>query len=110
MGWLVTGAKGMLGIDLCRVLERRGIPVTAVDRGDLDLLDPVDFVAAMDAAAGALHAWHRDGRRGPRPPGRLRPHRPEQLSWLTRLWATPLYRLVNDPDGRPVRLRLAKRF
>ena len=51
VGWLVTGASGMLGTDLCRVLDRRGIPVTAVDRGDLDLLDPVavgEAVAAHD--------------------------------------------------------------
>ena len=39
MSWLVTGARGMLGTDLRRVLERRGIPVTGVDRSDLDLLD-----------------------------------------------------------------------
>jgi dTDP-4-dehydrorhamnose reductase len=39
MGWLVTGARGMLGTDVCRVLARHGIPVTAADRGDLDLFD-----------------------------------------------------------------------
>ena len=43
-------------------------------------------------------------------PGRLRPHRTEQLPLLTRLWATPLYRLVDDPDGRPLRLRRKKEF
>ncbi len=49
MGWLVTGASGMLGTDLCRVLDRRGISVTRVDRGDLNLLDPV---AVGEAVAG----------------------------------------------------------
>jgi hypothetical protein len=29
---------------------------------------------------------------------------------LTRLWATPVYRLLDDPDGRPLRLRLKKTF
>ena len=83
-----------------------------VDGGgeDGDLLDPEDFVAAMDRSADALQGWHDGGRQGPRPPGRLRPHQPEKLSWLTRLWATPLYRLVNDPDGRPLRLRRTHSF
>jgi hypothetical protein len=29
---------------------------------------------------------------------------------VTRLWATPVYRLLDDPDGRPLRLRLKKSF
>ena len=49
MGWLVTGASGMLGTDLRRVLDRRGISVTAVDRADLDLLDPVAVGVAVAA-------------------------------------------------------------
>jgi phosphatidylserine/phosphatidylglycerophosphate/cardiolipin synthase-like enzyme len=77
---------------------------------DDDLLDPADFVAAVTASAEALDAWHDGGRRGPRPPGRLRPHRPERLSPLTRLWATPVYRLLDDPDGRPLRLRMKGEF
>jgi hypothetical protein len=40
----------------------------------------------------------------------LREHRAEQLPFLTRLWATPVYRLLDDPDGRPLRLRLKKSF
>jgi phosphatidylserine/phosphatidylglycerophosphate/cardiolipin synthase-like enzyme len=77
---------------------------------DQDLLDPEEFVAAMDRSAAALQDWYDRGRAGPRPAGRLRPHRPEPRSLLTRLWATPLYRLVNDPDGRPLRLRRAREF
>jgi dTDP-4-dehydrorhamnose reductase len=47
MRWLVTGAAGMLGRDLCRVLAAAGeVEVTAATRADLDLLDP----AAVDAA------------------------------------------------------------
>jgi len=69
---------------------------------DADLLDPREAVRAMETAAVALDRWHRGGRRGPRPPGRLRTHQPERLPWLTRLWATPLYRVVYDPDGRSV--------
>lgn len=72
---------------------------------DADLLDPAAVVGAVTEAADRLEQWHRDGRSGPRPPGRLRPHRPERLGWLTRLWALPAYRLVYDPDGRPWRAR-----
>jgi phosphatidylserine/phosphatidylglycerophosphate/cardiolipin synthase-like enzyme len=78
--------------------------------GDGDLLDPERAVAAITGAADELEAWHAGGRRGPRPPGRLRPHRPERLAWPTRLWAVPVYRLVYDPDGRPWRLRRRARW
>ncbi|MFF5053131.1 phospholipase D family protein [Micromonospora sp. NPDC000663] len=76
-------------------------------RDDADLLDPADAVAAITAAADALQQWYDDGQVGERPPGRLRPHRPERLPWYTRAWALPAYRLVYDPDGRPLRARLA---
>ncbi|WNM42866.1 phospholipase [Micromonospora halotolerans] len=74
---------------------------------DHDLLDPADAVATITSAAAELERWHDSGRTGPRPPGRLRPHRPERLPWRTRLWALPAYRLVYDPDGRPLRARRA---
>jgi phosphatidylserine/phosphatidylglycerophosphate/cardiolipin synthase-like enzyme len=74
------------------------------------LLDPQRFVAALEAGARALDAWHAGGRRGPRPPGRLRPHHAERVPPLTRLWATPVYRLLDDPDGRPLPLRLRREF
>ncbi|SDF61498.1 Phosphatidylserine/phosphatidylglycerophosphate/cardiolipin synthase [Klenkia brasiliensis] len=77
---------------------------------DTGLLDPDEFVAACVASAEALDAWHAGGRVGPRPPGRLRVHRRPELTRLERLWATPLYRLVHDPDGRPLRLRLRRTY
>ena len=49
----------MLGTDLCKVLERRGISFTAVGRGDLDLLDPTvvgDAVAAHEVVVNCA-AW-----------------------------------------------------
>ncbi|MET0999546.1 MAG: dTDP-4-dehydrorhamnose reductase [Marmoricola sp.] len=49
MSWLVTGANGMLGTDVCRVLARHGISFTAADRADLDLFDE----AAVDEAVSA---------------------------------------------------------
>jgi phosphatidylserine/phosphatidylglycerophosphate/cardiolipin synthase-like enzyme len=77
---------------------------------DGDLADPAGTVDAVEAAADALDAWHRAGRVGPRPPGRLRRHRPERMGRLTRLWAVPIYRAVYDPDGRPWRDRLRHRW
>ncbi len=59
MGWLVTGAAGMLGTDLCRVLSGRHIEVTRVDRGGLDLLDDLavgDAVAAHEVVVNCA-AW-----------------------------------------------------
>lgn len=57
-----------------------------------------------------MDRWHLDGRRGPRPPGRLRPYRLPALSATRRLVAEALYRTVYDPDGRPARLRRAGAF
>ena len=37
--WLITGAGGMLGQDIGHVLRRRGEPVTALARGELDITD-----------------------------------------------------------------------
>jgi phosphatidylserine/phosphatidylglycerophosphate/cardiolipin synthase-like enzyme len=80
------------------------------DGDDEDLVDPATAIPAMLSAAKALEDWHRGGRSGPRPPGRLRPHDPERLGPLTRLWAVPAYRLIYDPDGRPIRSRLKGLF
>jgi phosphatidylserine/phosphatidylglycerophosphate/cardiolipin synthase-like enzyme len=77
---------------------------------DADLLDPVDAVRAVEAAADALDEWHYRGRVGQRPPGRLRRHQPEHMRMRTRLWAVPVYRLVYDPDGRPWRARVRHRW
>lgn len=76
--------------------------------GGLD--DPDTAVREIADAAQALDAWHASGRSGARPPGRLRPHKPEKLGLLTRLWAEPAYRLIYDPDGRSYRDRLRGRW
>jgi phosphatidylserine/phosphatidylglycerophosphate/cardiolipin synthase-like enzyme len=77
---------------------------------DPDLVDPVRAFDAWREAAAALDAWYAGGRRGPRPPGRVRPHRPTRVRWWAAWWATPAYRLAVDPDGRPRRLRRSRRF
>ncbi|UOY00093.1 phospholipase D-like domain-containing protein [Blastococcus sp. PRF04-17] len=96
--------------DLRLALAREHLDLAPDGSQDDLLIDPVAFVETIESRAAALAEWHAGGRRGERPPGRLRPHRPEKLSRLTRLWATPVYRLLVDPDGRPLRLRLQRRF
>lgn len=38
--WLITGAAGLLGRDLCQVLRSHGEAVTALDRRELDITEP----------------------------------------------------------------------
>jgi phosphatidylserine/phosphatidylglycerophosphate/cardiolipin synthase-like enzyme len=78
------------------------------DVGDLD--EPAELFDAFDDSARALQRWHRSGRSGPRPPGRVTPLHEDTVSRLTRLWATPMYRATYDPDGRPTRMKLLRQF
>lgn len=81
---------------------------------DADLLDPDRAAATVRAEAAALDAWHAGGCRGQRPPGRLRHHEfrhdrdrpPARHRWLT----IPAYRIVLDPDGRPLGMRLRRAY
>jgi phosphatidylserine/phosphatidylglycerophosphate/cardiolipin synthase-like enzyme len=74
---------------------------------DGDLLDPDEAVEKFREAALALDRWRAGGQRGKRPPGRLRPHPRVHLSRATTLWAEPLYRMIYDPDARPMVQRQA---
>lgn len=47
MRWLVMGARGMLGQDLVRQLRDRGDDVSALDREEVDIADPVATQAAV---------------------------------------------------------------
>nr|WP_090274077.1 phospholipase D-like domain-containing protein [Mycolicibacterium komanii]CRL66994.1 phosphatidylserine/phosphatidylglycerophosphate / cardiolipin synthase [Mycolicibacterium komanii] len=76
---------------------------------DHGLIDPVAAVDEIVQSARTLEEWHQSGRRGSRPPGRLRPHEAERVDPLTRLWAEPAYRMIFDPDGRSYRDRLLRR-
>lgn len=77
---------------------------------DADLIDPHAMFDAFTSSAEALQAWHADGRRGPRPPGRLRPYTGPQVPAHLRALATPLYHTVYDPDGRPGTMRRRRQF
>ena len=75
-----------------------------------DLLDPAGAFSAFAASAVRLDQWRSGGMKGPRPSGRLREYPAPQLGLRTKTWATPLYRLVCDPDGRSLAKRLRRRF
>jgi phosphatidylserine/phosphatidylglycerophosphate/cardiolipin synthase-like enzyme len=77
---------------------------------DDGLLDPAAAFERWRSSATALDAWYEGDRSGPRPPGRLRVHRPRPVPAWQRLWARPLYRAIVDPDGRPSSLRRAGSF
>ncbi len=75
------------------------------DADDADLGDPQDAFDAFAASATRLDAWYAAGQRGPRPPGRLRRHRPTPLPPFTVRWAGVVYQVLFGPDGRPRPLR-----
>ncbi|TQS45562.1 phospholipase D family protein [Cryptosporangium phraense] len=78
---------------------------------DLDALaDPKAAFDAFAKSAEGLDEWHRQGAKGERPAGRLRPYRPASLPRLAGVWADPLYQYLLDPDGRPRKLRRADDF
>ena len=75
------------------------------DGDDADLRDPESAFQAFAHAAAELRDWHLSNRAAPRPPGRIRPYQAARQSRTTTLWATPIYRSLFDPDGRPRALR-----
>jgi phosphatidylserine/phosphatidylglycerophosphate/cardiolipin synthase-like enzyme len=92
-----------------------GLPDGVPDGQDIrelvpDCVEPADMVARYAACADALDSWHRHGRPGTRPPGRLRRLDVPDLPLHTRVWARLPLRVIQDPDGRPWQLRRGKRF
>jgi phosphatidylserine/phosphatidylglycerophosphate/cardiolipin synthase-like enzyme len=77
----------------------------ADDADDAGVLDPVAGFDLWRATAAKLETWQDGGCRGPRPPGRIRPHQVELARVLKARWAQALYRVAIDPDGRPLPLR-----
>lgn len=96
-------------IDYARAL-RTTLAREHLDSVDDRELEPSAVFDAFADSARRLQQWHDGGRVGARPPGRLRPLEEPPLSRWTRLWATPLYRTLYDPDGRPPLQRLRGQF
>jgi dTDP-4-dehydrorhamnose reductase len=64
MRWLVTGAGGMLGRDLCEVLAERAYGTVAATREALDITDAAavaDFVGGVDVVVNAAGWTDVDG-------------------------------------------------
>lgn len=106
----VLDSDGEFARDLRLRLLREHLDRAEDGSEDGGLADPHAAVAEITAAAEALESWYAGGCSGPRPPGRLRPHRPERLGRFTRLWAGPAYRMFYDPDGRNYRDRIRGRW
>lgn len=92
--------------DLRLELWREHLDLAADGSDDDAILDPADALAMLRARVTTLDAWYDDGQRGPRPPGRLRTHRTTPPGPWQRLLASPAYRAVVDPDGRPPWLKV----
>jgi phosphatidylserine/phosphatidylglycerophosphate/cardiolipin synthase-like enzyme len=106
----VMDADGVFARDLRLRLLREHLERAADGSEDGGLVDPGTAVSEIVASAQELDRWHESGGLGPRPPGRLRVHKPERLHPLDRLWAEPTYRLLYDPDGRSYLDRLKRRL
>ncbi|MGV0607592.1 phospholipase D family protein [Mycolicibacterium sp. XJ1904] len=106
----VLDSEGVFARDFRLKLMREHLDRAEDGSEDGGLVDPVTAVSEIVETAEALEAWYSSGRRGPRPPGRLRPHKAERLGLLMRLWAEPVYRFMYDPDGRSYRDRLRRKL
>jgi phosphatidylserine/phosphatidylglycerophosphate/cardiolipin synthase-like enzyme len=102
----VIDDTGVFARDLRLRLLREHLDRAADGSEDDGLVDSDTVVDVIESSARALEEWYTNGCRGSRPPGRLRPHRPEKLGRVTQLWAAPVYRAIYDPDGRSYRARL----
>ncbi len=102
---------GGLG-DRARVLARNTrLALWEEHLGHRDVpVDPEHGFDMLRTAAHALDAWHAAGKVGPRPAGRLRHHNPEPVPRATRALTKFFYRFVNDPDGRPWKLRFHRSY
>jgi phosphatidylserine/phosphatidylglycerophosphate/cardiolipin synthase-like enzyme len=80
-----------------------------VEREDLPV-DPREGFDLLRSCADGLDRWYTSGRDGARPTGRLRHHIPEPVGGLRAPLARLLYRLVDDPDGRPLGRRARRSY
>jgi phosphatidylserine/phosphatidylglycerophosphate/cardiolipin synthase-like enzyme len=101
---------GGLG-DMARVLPRSTrleLWAEHLERDDVPV-DLIEGFAKLGESADRLDRWYAGGKIGERPVGRLRRHRPAPVGWWAKPAAEAFYRLVSDPDGRPLSMRLRGR-
>ena len=75
-------------------------------RAPLDeMIDPQDWFRVLRRSAERVDNWHRDGQRGPRPPGHLRGHVIERVNAAQHGFTYWVHTHILDPDGRPSKLK-----
>lgn len=77
---------------------------------DPELLNIEGSSELWDKTASELEHWEIQGDLANRPTSRIRTHVIEPVSHRGRRWADLVYRLIFDPDGRPLKLRIRNRF
>ena len=77
---------------------------------DPALLDLANSAALWEETAGELASWKLQAGGRERPTSRVRSHEIEAVPPGSQPWAVAAYRLIFDPDGRPLRLRIRHSF
>jgi phosphatidylserine/phosphatidylglycerophosphate/cardiolipin synthase-like enzyme len=77
---------------------------------DPELLNLAHSSVFWREIASELEGWRSSLEKGQRPPSRIRPHVIDPVPHGSQGWAGLVYRLIFDPDGRPLKLRLRRRF
>jgi phosphatidylserine/phosphatidylglycerophosphate/cardiolipin synthase-like enzyme len=77
---------------------------------DPELLNLFQSSDLWRRSANALEDWRLSSDVESRPTIRIRPHVIDPVPMGSRRWAGPAYRLIFDPDGRPLKLRLRRGF
>ena len=77
---------------------------------DPELLNLTDSTDIWRRTAKELEDWRSSTEGGNRPLCRIRPHVIDPVPEKSRRWAGVVYRLIFDPDGRPLKLRLRRDF
>jgi phosphatidylserine/phosphatidylglycerophosphate/cardiolipin synthase-like enzyme len=77
---------------------------------DPELLDVSQGCVLWRRTANELDDWRAGPSGEIRPTSRIRRHYIEPVPIGDRRWAAPVYRLIFDPDGRPLKLRLRRGF
>jgi phosphatidylserine/phosphatidylglycerophosphate/cardiolipin synthase-like enzyme len=77
---------------------------------DPELLNLTHSSDLWRRTAKELEDWGSSPDGGNRPPSRIRPHVIDPVPINSRRWAGAVYRLIFDPDGRPLKLRLRRGF
>jgi len=77
---------------------------------DPKLLDLAHSSVLWKESAADLESWDPEDSIKMRPKSRIRSHVIEPVASGSRRWADVAYRLIFDPDGRPLSFRLRRRF